>query len=459
MTHQQLSSGGRFVPLTAGSAAFRPSIVRAGLVLLTVVLVSTCVPTQAPSLRAQTHEPAEVYFPGPGSDWERRTPQQVGMDPDRLNEAIAFAKSKESKSPRSLEIAHYQSFGREPLGQGVGPFKERGDQTGIILRHGYIVAEWGEPDRVDMTFSVTKSFLSSTVGVACDRKLIRSVEDHVRDYMTPVVILGSGGEKNRAERLGESQVLQLFETEHNRKITWDTLLRQTSDWEGTLWGKPDWADRPGNNPAEWMTRKRNEPGAVYKYNDVRVNVLALAALNVWRRPLPQVLKEYVMDPIGASPTWRWYGYENSWVVVDGLAIQSVSGGGHWGGGMFINARDMARFGYLTLRRGKWNDKQILSEEWVRMATTPTPAQPTYGFMNWFLNTGHKLLPSAPASAFAHLGNGTNMIYVDPENDLVVVARWIESSSMDEVVKHVLASLIASAPGGQKEGRRSTSGKR
>ena len=146
-----------------------------------------------------------------------------------------------------------------------------------------------------------------------------------------------------------------------------------------------------------------------------------------------------MDPINASNTWRWYGYENSFVVIDGQIMQSVSGGGHWGGGMFINARDMARFGYLTLRKGKWKDKQLLSESWVKMATTPTPAQPTYGFMNWFLNTDKKLLPSAPASAFYHLGNGTNMVYVDPENDLVVVARWITGNSMNEFIGKVLAA--------------------
>jgi hypothetical protein len=58
-------------------------------------------------------------------------------------------------------------------------------------------------------------------------------------------------------------------------------------------------------------------------------VLALAALNVWRRPLPEVLKESIMDEIGASNTWRWYGYENSFVVIDGRIIQSVSGGGRW----------------------------------------------------------------------------------------------------------------------------------
>ena len=379
-----------------------------------------------------------VYYPGP--EWERRTPQQVGIDAARLQEAVAFAQASESKAPRNLEIAHYQTFGREPFGQAVGPFKERGDPTGIIIRRGYIVAEWGDPSRVDMTFSVTKSFLSTVVGLAYDRKMIRSLQDRVRDYVPPVQPLAPDRAHSRAESLGQPHLLEPFETEHNRKITWEHLLRQTSDWEGTLWGKPEWADRPGPNPAEWRTRKRNEPGAVYEYNDVRVNALALAALCVWRKPLPQVLREYVMDEIDASTTWRWYGYETSWIELDGAAVQSVSGGGHWGGGMFISARDMARFGLLTLRRGRWRDRQILSEEWLRQATTPTSVQPTYGFMNFFLNTERKYLPSAPASAFAHVGNGTNIIYVDPDNDLVVVARWIENAAVDGLIKRVLASL-------------------
>src|SRR6266478_4179224 len=163
------------------------------------------------------------------------------------------------------------------------------------------------------------------------RGLIHDVNDYAGDYMPPGV--------------------DLFEAPHNQKIKWDHLLRQTSDWQGTLWGKPDWADRPeGDKPADWPNRKLWEPGTHYKYNDVRVNVLALAALNVWRRPLPDVLREQVMEPIGASSTWRWYGYDNSWVDIDGRKVQSMSGGGHWGGGMFINAYDMARFGYLFLRK-------------------------------------------------------------------------------------------------------------
>jgi CubicO group peptidase (beta-lactamase class C family) len=147
-----------------------------------------------------------------------------------------------------------------------------------------------------------------------------------------------------------------------------------------------------------------------------------------------------MDKIEASNTWRWTSYRNSWIVLDGLPVQSVSGGGHWGGGMFINAYDMARFGLLTMHRGKWANQQILSEKWVQQALTPTTAQPTYGYMNWFLNTDKKYLTAAPASAFVHVGNGTNIIYVDPEHELVMVVRWIENNAINEMVKTVLSAF-------------------
>lgn len=388
---------------------------------------------------AQKQKKEVVYYPE-ANNWEQLSPANAGMNASKIQEAIRFVQEKESKSPKNLEHAHYQSFGREPFGEAIGPFAERGPATGMIIRKGYIVATWGEPSRVDMTFSVTKSFLSTVVGLAYDKKLISSINDTVYKYVAPIEVYEPNKSGNKADRFGQPSLIKLFDTPHNKTITWNDLLRQTSDWEGTLWGKPEWADRPGDKPAEWRTRARNKPGSVYEYNDVRVNVLALAALNIWRKPLPEVLKENIMDPIGASQTWRWFGYENSWVVLDGKIVQAVGGGGHWGGGMFINAYDMGRFGYLTLRRGKWRDKQLLSDQWVTWALTPTVPQPTYGFMNWFLNTDKKYLADAPATSFVHIGNGTNMIYVDPEHDLVVVARWIENGAMNEFVKLVLSSI-------------------
>jgi CubicO group peptidase (beta-lactamase class C family) len=354
-------------------------------------------------------------------DWQRRTPEQVGMNAAAVDAAVAFAVANENPAPRDLALAHALSLGAEPFDTPIGPHSVRAALNGLIVRNGFVVAEWGDTRRVDMTFSATKTFLSTLVGLAWQQGRIRDITDRARDYMPPGV--------------------DLFDDPHNQPITWDHLLRQTSDWKGTLWGKPDWADRPEGKPGEWATRTLHEPGTRYKYNDVRVNVLALAALHVWRRPLPEVLREEVMDPIGASNTWRWEGYTNSWIDLDGRKIQSMTGGGHWGGGMFISAWDMARFGYLFLRNGMWKNRSIVSEKWIQMARTPGSANSEYGFMNWFLNPGRKSLPSAPESSVTFRGNGANIIYVDWQNDLVVVVRWIGGGgALNEFLGKVVGAI-------------------
>src|SRR6266536_2541932 len=222
------------------------------LVLLVLLLFGS-----APGKAEET-----VYFPG--ATWEHRLPAQVGLNPALLKDAIDFAVANETKASRDLVMNHYQTFGREPFGYAIGPIRERGEPTGLIIHRGYVVAEWGEPARVDMTHSVTKSFLSSLVGIAFDRGMISSIDDPVRDYVGPIQVYNPNPAVNKSDRIGKPDLLFLFETPHNRTITWNHMLRQTSDWEGTLWGKPDWADRPGANPSEWTTRQRNASGSVYK---------------------------------------------------------------------------------------------------------------------------------------------------------------------------------------------------
>jgi CubicO group peptidase (beta-lactamase class C family) len=400
---------------------------RRGLVRSLVFL--TLFASAAPPLSGQE------YWPGRNLDWERRRPEDLGMDAAIVRRALEIANANETSGPRDLEANHQRTFGREPHGEAIGPFTTRGPQSGLIVYRGYIVGEWGEPYKVDNTFSVAKSFLSTTVGLAWDRGMIGDLDDPVRPYAAPILLDESSGEPGDENRRG---LKLLFESQHNRRITWDNLLRQTSDWEGTLWGKPEWADRPDRDPATWGTRPRVEPGTVFEYNDVRVNVLALVATNIWRRPLPEVMREYVMDPIGASPTWRWVGYENSWIPLDGKQVQAVSGGSHWGGGMLINAFDQARFGLLTMHKGMWNGQRILSEEWFAMATTPTAANTGYGFMNFYLNTGRRQDPAAPESSWRHVGAGPNVVYVDPENELVIVTRW--GGADGELIQTVLESL-------------------
>jgi CubicO group peptidase (beta-lactamase class C family) len=384
-------------------------LVALALCLSTNVRLSQSTPAQTPSKSKTANQ---NYYPKRGDAWQRRRPEDVGMDSALLAQAVAYAKTQESKVPRDF------STQVETFGALLGPIpKERGETNGIILRHGYIVAEWGDTHRIDPTYSVAKSFLSTLLGLAIDRKLIKNVNDPVRNYIS------DGG----------------YDSPHNAKVTWEEHVLQTSEWEGSMWGKSsDFIGVEQFGKGNRKPREIKEPGTHWEYNDVRINRFSLSLLRVWRKPLPQVLKEEVMDKIGATSTWQYHGYDNSDVVIDGKKMKSVGGGTRWGGGLWINTRDEARFGLLFLRKGKWEGKQIISEKWVQMATTPGRVSPDYGYL-WWLNTQRREWPSAPESSFAALGYGSNTIWIDPEHDLVIVWRW-HKENLDELIKRVLASI-------------------
>ena len=86
----------------------------------------------------------------------------------------------------------------------------------------------------------------------------------------------------------------------------------------------------------------------------------------------------------------------------------------------------------------------MSEAWIAQALTATKPQPTYGFMNYFLNSpdadGQRPWPGATPNTFCHLGNGTNAVCAIPEYDVVVVARWIRGEALDGFLQRVIAAI-------------------
>ena len=360
-----------------------------------------------------------TYFPTESS-WEVKDPKDFKIDAVKLNDAVKFANENEYSGSKDLRIAILDGFKKEPFHEITGPTKKRGGPTGIILKDGYIIAQWGDPERVDMTFSVTKSFLSTTALLALEKGLIDNFDDGVNNYVWDGT----------------------FEGKHNSEITWKHLLQQNSDWSGELWGGLDWADRPPSEGDldDWKNRKLNIPGTVFEYNDVRVNLLAYSLLQVWRKPLPQVLKEKIMDPIGASSTWRWFGSDNAWVDLDGLKMQSVTGGGHSGGGMFINTLDMAKFGLLFENNGKWNNTQLLSAETIKEAVEPSIPNSNYGYMWWLNKPGDRNWKSLSEEIFYAAGFGGNFILIDQARNLVIVTRWLEPSQIETFLNKVYNAL-------------------
>jgi len=366
-----------------------------------------------------------TYVPPPGK-WEVRPPASLGLRADALEAAVEYHRAHESRWARDFTTSSGRFIGvaDEPADSEVlGPVRGRRDVNGLIVRHGCVAAEWGETDRADMSFSIAKSYLAVLAGVAVARGLIGSIDAPVRD---------AGLDAS-------------FDEPQNRAITWRHLLYQTSEWQGVLWGKPDTIDHNRDltksdfDAAKGRPRPLRTPGSYWEYNDVRVNRLSLSLLQLFRRPLPDVLREAVMDPIGASAEWVWQPYRNSWIECDGRRVPSVPGGSHWGGGLWMSSRDHARLGLLVHRQGRWGEAQVLDAGWLAEIRRPCPVNPQYGLL-WWLNTGRVQYPSAPETAYAARGAGSNIIWIAPEHDLVVVARWIDKTSLDGFLKLVLAGL-------------------
>lgn len=253
--------------------------------------------------------------------------------------------------------------------------KAEGEPFGtIVIRYGKIAVEY-YGDGADASSkweigSIRKAVGSALLGIAIEEGRL-SLETKVYDVWPEILQTG----KDR-----EIEVKHLFES--------------TSGWKRSEAPGTEWVY---NNAA--FTAGGTVLGRVYQLPEDKIGPLA---------------KRRIADRIGAS-SWRCYHYPGDFSTGAGnpgpkLAIDS-------------NMRDLARFGYLWLRKGRWNGEQIIPESYVVEATRNQVAHLNrhYGFC-WFVNDGRKLLPNAPEDAYFHVGNGRDdrrtVLMVIPSLDLI-----------------------------------------
>ena len=301
-----------------------PRIPRTLVLIIAPIVLCLFVAAAAPAPRP--------YFPPAGS-WASKAPRDLGMDPAKLADAVTFAQTHETD--RAMDFSDQIRI----FGSLLGSVPTRRAHTnGVVIYKGYVVATFGDPAAVDPTYSAAKSMLSTVAAIAARDGRIAHLDDPVGNSVK------DGG----------------YDSPHNTQVTWTMHLQQESEWEGEMWGKrDDFVGAAAFGEGERKPRTLQNPGTYYEYNDVRVNRFSLSLLRVLKKPVPDVFKDEVMDVIGASDTWKWVPYHNSYVEIDGRTMASVSGGTRWGGGVWISAWDLARFGYLWLRGGRWHDRQLL----------------------------------------------------------------------------------------------------
>jgi CubicO group peptidase (beta-lactamase class C family) len=345
-----------------------------------------------------------------------------------FTEAIAFAQAHEIDWPRDPAAdpgrwgVHHPD--PPPFNRLRGPVHPRGGVSGVIWLKGEEVAAWGEPDRADLTYSVAKTYLALLAGIAQSRGLLR-VDEKVVDRLP-----GIG-----------------FDSPHNRAITWEHLLTQTSEWEGVCFGMPDQVEHyrhVAHDPKPAGGKKGDKrplqaPGTFWEYNDVRINQMSLALLHLFKRPLPEVFLETILRPIGGGANFQWAGYDDAWVEIDGRRMQSVPGGTHWGAGVSIGARDQARIAQLLLDGGAHAGRQLVPRDWVERMHQPCAVAPFYGRLTW-LNRDGSLFADASRASWFMFGAGGNYVWIDPDHAMVAVVRWLDGAHANGFVSRVAKAL-------------------
>ena len=346
---------------------------------------------------------------------------------ERYAEAISFAQSHEIAWPRdpAADPANWGVHHPDPppFNRLRGPVHVRGGVSGVILVDGHEVAAWGEPDRADQTYSVAKTYLALLAGIA-----------HAQGLLEP------------GERVSQRLPGIGFDSDHNRAITWEHLLTQTSEWQGECFGMPDQVEhyrRVSHDPKppdgkKGDPRPLRQPGGYWEYNDVRINQFSLALLHLFKRPLPEVFLESVLQPLGGGRDYRWEGYDDAWVEIDARRMKSVPGGTHWGGGVSISARDQARIGQLMLGGGAHQGRQLVPADWIRRMHTPCAVAPFYGWLTW-LNRDRESFAAASPESYFMFGAGGHTVWIDPANTAVVVTRWVDGAHAPGFVERVASS--------------------
>jgi len=302
---------------------------------------------------------SDAYLKG---EWQTDLPENHGMDIKTLNN-------------------FYESIKEKPV------------NAVLIIKDGYIISQYFKDnyneDSVFNMHSCTKSVTSALVGIAIDRGLISDINVKISDYFP---------------QLNDSS------DERKKEITIEHCLNMTSgfNWpEMTTWGggTGDW--NKADNAVEFVLNREMEysPGKVFNYNTGGTHLLSAIIQKETGETEYSFAKKNLFEPLGMK------------IVEWSKDRQGITSGGS---GISMSPKDAARFGQLYLNKGKWGDKQIVSEDWVIDSTKKhldgLSYFSKYGFLWWVDSTGVN-----PNYDFYYaMGYGGQYIFVVPELNLVTI---------------------------------------
>jgi CubicO group peptidase (beta-lactamase class C family) len=312
----------------------------------------------------------------------------------------------ESQGMKTAALAQLQAFGEDPDSQLNGI---------ALVRNGYLLYEryFGEfhADSLQTLNSITKSVISTLVGIALRRHVLSGLDDPIAAWFPELANLDVDGRV--------------------RQITLRHLLSMTAGWS------PAESDLTifGTDPsivAEALRRPMaHEPGTAFWYDNYGAHLVSVLLSRAAGVSTAAFAQEALLGPLGIwtdrTPRFVWrteqagphrfHRFAN-WDEQTGLPWKVDAAGNTTGyAGLHLTLREMAKFGFLWLNRGRWEGAELFSEDYGAAAVRPQsaggkPGEAAYGHLWW--------VPAQdPYGTYFGLGAGGQYVFVSPALDLVV----------------------------------------
>jgi CubicO group peptidase (beta-lactamase class C family) len=345
------------------------------------LVLSACAPVAPRSSASGEYSAASPY---PGADWSLATPAAQGFSPEGIDRAVSWA-------------------------------RQEGSTSGMIIRHGLVVAEWGDVSRKSNLHSVRKSFMSALVGVAVANGQVNLDETlaqlGIDDYAPSL----SPTEKQATVRM----LLQA------RSGVYHPTVYETAGMEAA---KP--------------ARYSHSPGTFWYYNNWDFNTVGAIYQKATGKDIFESLDSEIANPIGMQD----YQPSDGHYVSGGLATRYPAYP------LKMSARDLARFALLYLHDGRWRDQQVVPAQWVAESTRSWSDTPTggYGYMWWTsvpANATHTPKAALLRPTFWADGYLGQYAIVVPSLDLVIVSlvdSRLTSKRMGQLKMEKMVWLVESA---------------
>jgi CubicO group peptidase (beta-lactamase class C family) len=295
----------------------------------------------------------------------------------------------------------------------------------LIVKNGKLVHEEYSPycqrNTLHWMASITKTITSTLIGIAIDKGFIESADSKLYELLP--------------------QFADNFKDPEKMKVALKHIMTMTSglDWnEQVSYNNPQNSEWQMVESEDWMSYvvsrpMRDEPGTIFYYNTGGIHLLSAVIKSVSGLYAHQFAEKYLLHPMGI------YAYQ--WNK-DPMGYPCTGG---TDGGLGLRTRDIAKFGWLFLKDGKWKGKQIISEKWVKEApithVTTKGRGRSYAF-NWM--TGARTINGKRFDYIASFGYGGQTLYIVPEYDLVIVFTCELSgadSGVNRLVKKTFEAII------------------